>query len=120
MGKITPDASDPKRCLSVHWRFPAQCELPSSHIRNWHETTHPVTGNRMRYRWPGRTTQELRDGVWCPVDAPREPFKPIDLGAEKTLRVLVADGVGGFSNSAMGSVLAELDRVRAQLAESEA
>lgn len=112
MAKITPDTSDPTRCISVHWQLPAQCKLPSSHRENWHETTHPETGYRMRYRYPGRLTQVLHNDIWRPVNAPREPFDPIGADEERALRILVADGVGGFSNRAVGRLLAELDFVR--------
>lgn len=112
MAKIQPDLSDPQRCISVHWNLPVQCELAPSHRENWHETTHPGTGNRLRYRYPGRLAEELRDGEWRPIAAPTEPFEPIDPDTERSLRRMVQDGIGGFSNRGMGQVLAELDRVR--------
>ena len=60
----TEGDDDPDRCISVHWSLPVRCVLKSSHRENWHEAWHPETGNRMRYRYPARRTEELRGETW--------------------------------------------------------
>ncbi|WP_019060039.1 hypothetical protein [Streptomyces prunicolor] len=71
MSEIAPNLSDDKRCVSVHWSIPAQCDLPRSHWED-HETTHPDTGVRLRYcRTMGTwRTEELRDGAWHRIEIP--------------------------------------------------
>lgn len=71
MPEIAPNLSDNKRCVSVHWSIPAQCDLPPSHWDD-HETTHPDTGVRLRYCRVGGTwrTEELRDGTWHRIEIP--------------------------------------------------
>jgi len=70
--EITPDLSDESRCISVHWSFPIQCDLPRSHRENWHEVWSPETGDRIRYRraFGVFRTEEQRGGVWVPLDVP--------------------------------------------------
>lgn len=72
MPEIRPDLTDTSRCISVHWSLPAQCVLPCTHRENWHETWHPQTGNRIRYRRSYGTfaTEELRDGQWHDLAIP--------------------------------------------------
>lgn len=62
------EPTDDPRCASVHWSLPVQCVLPSTHAENWHEAWHPETGNRMRYRYPSRRTEELHHDEWHTVD----------------------------------------------------
>ncbi|MER8030646.1 hypothetical protein ABTZ78_17005 [Streptomyces bauhiniae] len=59
-----------RRCVSVHWSLPVQCELPAAHRENLHETTHPETGSRLRYRRAGGVwrTEELVERVWRPLE----------------------------------------------------
>lgn len=64
-------AGDDDRCASVHWSLPVQCVLKVSHRENWHEAWHPTTGNRMRYRYPARLTEELHHGEWHRLDLPQ-------------------------------------------------
>lgn len=80
---ITPDTSDPARCISTHWSLPAQCTLSSSHRENWHETRHPESGLRMRYRYgPGVcATEEWRDNEWRDLGIPG----PDNRGREQLL-----------------------------------
>lgn len=68
---MAPDRSNPDRCLSVHWSLPVQCVLHVAHRENWHETRHPETGNRLRYRYGALATEELRSGQWHDLDIPR-------------------------------------------------
>ena len=72
MPEIHPDLSDTSRCVSVHWSLPAQCVMPRTHRANWHETWHPQTGNRIRYRRSCGTyaTDELSDGEWHDLALP--------------------------------------------------
>lgn len=72
MPEIKPDLTDQSRCVSVHWFLPVQCVLPRTHRENWHETWHPQTGNRVRYRRSFGTyaTEELRDGEWHNLHIP--------------------------------------------------
>jgi hypothetical protein len=112
MAATRPDQGDPERCISTHWTLPVQCEKGSSHRENWHEGRDPETGAWIRYRWPGRLTEELRDGEWLTLPAP--PAAPITPDNEQQLRQKVANGVSGFTNGTVASLLAELDRVRQQ------
>lgn len=68
---MAPDRSNPDRCLSVHWSLPVQCVLHVAHRENWHETWHPETGNRLRYRYGALATEELRSGEWYDLGIPR-------------------------------------------------
>lgn len=77
MSDHSPDQSDASRCISVHWSLPVQCVLSRAHRENWHETWHPESGNRLRYRYPTRATEELHHGAWHAVYAPR-PARPLD------------------------------------------
>lgn len=77
MSEYSPDQSDPSRCTSVHWSLPMQCVLPRAHRENWHEAWHPESGNRLRYRYPTRATEELHRGAWHAVYAPG-PARPLD------------------------------------------
>lgn len=72
MPEITPDTSDPKRCISVHWSLPVQCKLPAPHRENWHETTQPKTWAQLRYRRSMGTyaTEVSGDNGWEPLDIP--------------------------------------------------
>lgn len=70
MPEITPDLTDHSRCISVHWSLPVQCVLPRTHRENWHETWHPKTGNRMRYRHTIGATEILRGGLWTSLEIP--------------------------------------------------
>lgn len=72
MPEITPDLSDPHRCVVVHWVLPVQCVLPPSH-REDHEAWHPQTGNRIRFcgESVAPRTHELHDGEWHLLDLPR-------------------------------------------------
>ena len=90
---IDPDRSNPDRCLSVHWSLPVQCILHVAHRENWHETWHPESGNRLRYRYGVLATEELRDGAWH------------DLG------IAVPD------NRSREQLRAEVDRLTAELAK---
>lgn len=67
---FTPDLSDESRCVSTHWSLPVQCVLPRSHRENWHEAWHPETGNRLRYRYTIRATEQLHHGDWHNVEVP--------------------------------------------------
>lgn len=67
---FSPDLSDTSRCVSAHWSLPVQCVLPRTHRENWHEAWHPETGNRLRYRYGTRATQELHHGEWHDVELP--------------------------------------------------
>jgi len=78
MNAIIPDGSDPNRCLSVHWALPVQCVLASTHRENWHETRHPDTGNRIRYRWPITATEEHHDGAWHPLAIAKPPNPAVE------------------------------------------
>jgi hypothetical protein len=77
MSDHSPDQSDASRCISVHWSLPVQCVLSRAHRENWHETWHPESGNRLRYRYPARATEELHHGAWHAVYAPG-PARPLD------------------------------------------
>jgi hypothetical protein len=70
MSDHSPDQSDPSRCISVHWSLPVQCVLPRAHRENWHEAWHPETGNRLRYRYSARATEELHHGGWHALNIP--------------------------------------------------
>jgi hypothetical protein len=70
MSAITPDLSDDSRCISVHWSLPVQCVLSRTHRANWHEAWHPKSGNRMRYRHPGGSTEQLLNGAWVSLEIP--------------------------------------------------
>lgn len=71
MSEFTPDLSDESRCISAHWSMPVQCVLPRTHRDNWHEAWHPETGNRLRYRYSTRATEELHHGEWHEVKPPQ-------------------------------------------------
>ncbi|MFI0718882.1 hypothetical protein [Streptomyces sp. NPDC021224] len=72
MPEITPDLSDPNRCVVVHWVLPVQCVLPSSH-REDHEAWHPQSSNRIKFcgESVAPSTHELHDGAWHLLDLPR-------------------------------------------------
>lgn len=57
-------------CPSIHYTLPAHCTLPPGHRDNWHETRHPNTGARLRYR---RAYGTLHTQEWEPSDDPAEP-----------------------------------------------
>lgn len=82
MPEIKPDLTDTHRCISVHWTLPVQCVLPRAHRDNWHETWHPQTRNRIRYRRTVGVTEELRAGEWRDLGIPApgeicgEPHSP--------------------------------------------
>jgi hypothetical protein len=86
-----PDLSDKSRCGSVHWSLPVQCVLKRTHRENWHEAWHPESGNRMRYRYPIRTTQELRHGEWTTLYEPPITSRPAAVAAQGALPVPVGD-----------------------------
>lgn len=91
MPELTPDLSDPTRCISVHWALPVQCVLATTH-RDDHETWHPETGNRLRYTAEGGAfrTEELHHGAWHRLQIPppgcfgpdRIRVQPTTSGAE--------------------------------------
>lgn len=83
-----PNLSDPNRCASTHWHLPAQCELPPTHRDNWHQTTHPETGNPLRYRPPAGTTEEQIHGQWHQLIIP----KPV-RDEERKLREEIAAAI---------------------------
>jgi hypothetical protein len=102
-----PDLSDKSRCGSVHWSLPVQCVLKRTHRENWHEAWHPESGNRMRYRYPIRTTQELRHGEWTTLYEPPITSLPAAVAAQGALPVPVGD---------RPQPLAELEQVSAEIA----
>lgn len=57
-------------CPSTHYSLASSCALPPGHREIWHETFHPETGQRLRYRraFGIRHTQE-----WVPDDDPGAP-----------------------------------------------
>jgi hypothetical protein len=67
MSDPLPDLS---RCISVHWSLPVQCVLSRAHRENWHEAWHPETGNRLRYRYSARATEELHHSEWHTLNIP--------------------------------------------------
>lgn len=70
LAEITPDMSNPGRCISVHWSLPVQCVLPAAHAANWHEASQ--AGNRIRYRRSMGTysTEVLRGDTWHDLGIP--------------------------------------------------
>lgn len=80
---MKPDLTDENRCISVHWQLPVQCELPSSHSENWHESRHPESARPIRYRrsmgvWA--TEEMLEDGTWYDLRIPAPtPFRVVTL-----------------------------------------
>lgn len=104
MPEITPDLSDTSRCISVHWSLPVQCVLPRAHRDNWHEAWHPKSGNRMRYRRAGGSTEERREGSWRSLEIPppggwcneQNPTNPkafcSDRSGHKWMHQVVYDG----------------------------
>jgi hypothetical protein len=103
-----PDFKDKTRCISVHWSLPVQCVLSPTHRENWHETWHPKSGNRLRYRHPGKHTEELRGGEWHAIQVP--------IGAARiaTIRSLY------LGLPVVEELLGEIERLNAQVAALEA
>lgn len=62
--------TDSQGCPNAHYSLPTECTQPAGHPGTWHETTHPETAVRLRYRntLGIRHTQE-----WVPDDDPGAP-----------------------------------------------
>lgn len=96
---------DPSRCVSTHWSLPVQCVLKRTHRENWHESWHPESGNRIRYRATVQLTQESRDGEWH------------DLASESPC--LTEDKIGSIRRQfgerpIIAELLKEVDRLTAE------
>jgi hypothetical protein len=104
-----PDLSDKSRCGSVHWSLPVQCVLKRTHRENWHEAWHPESGNRMRYRYPIRTTQELRHGEWTTLYEPPITSLPAAVAAQGALPVPVGDQPQPLNDTRLAEIAARVE-----------